>query len=273
MKIDSEQIKKIDENYIKLQSADFMQRYSAVNYFIQIKMEALDQKIRNELVDRFIREAEQLGKYERLSYKPGMTRERLPKEMLYITTGEAFVQYFSRLCRLVAKSNDPRVVPLLVEHCQDPKLLISFGELAVDPFINQAKTSDIPGKRSNALRGLSYMLEDKKDAYVASGAIRDKIMKTLIESAISDKDHLVRSVVVKALGDTGDRDAIPVLEKIAQTDPYHLETKAVAGIDKDVAPGQPINRYTVRLTAQEAIKKIREGKKRNDLIVKEIFIK
>lgn len=60
-----------------------------------------------------------------------------------------------------------------------------------------------------------------------------------------------------ALGDSGDKDFIPVLEKIAESDPYRVERDPIAGVDKDVPPGKKVTGYPVRNAAKRALEKLR----------------
>jgi HEAT repeat protein len=261
MKIDPEQEKKTEEYYSRLRSSDLGERYLAAKYFSQLNADEISQRAKDEVIDLFTREAERVKRFYELARKPGRAEDKIPKELLYLNS-EEFAQYYGYLAKTMGKSRDERALPLLVENYPDPRLLNNFGDLAVDPVINAIRPSDNESRRHSLVLVLRYMLEEKKEGYVASGVIRSKIKQRLIECAISDKSFVVRTSAVRGLGGSGDQDLIPALEKIAMSDPYHFETKAAAGIDKDVAPGQPITRYPVRLTAQEALKKLREGRKK-----------
>jgi hypothetical protein len=261
MKAESEQEKKTEEYYLKFRSPYLSERYLAAKYFSQLKAEEISQRAKDEVMDLFTREAERVKKFSELARKPGRIEDKIPKELLYLNS-EEFAQYYGYLAKTMGKSRDKRALPLLVEHYPDPRLLNNFGDLAVDPVISAIRPSDNESRRLNLVRVLPYMLEEKKEGYVASGVIRNKIKQKLIECAISDNSFVVRTSAVRGLGGSGDQELIPILEKIAISDPYHSETKAVAGIDKGVAPGTPITRYPVRLAAQEALKKLRESRKK-----------
>lgn len=261
IKVESDQEKKTEEYYLKLRSPDLNERYFAAQYFSQLKTKEIGQRIKDEVVDLFMREAERVNKFTELASKPGRAKDKIPKELLYINS-EQFAQYYGFLATIIGESRDERALPLLAENYPDPRVLNKFGSLAVDPVITALRTSENDTKRHSEVLVLSYILEDKKEGYIANGEKRDKIKKILIECALSDRAFFVRASAVRALGNSGDQDLLPVLEKIAISDPYHFETKAAAGIDKDVAPGQPITRYPIRLTAQEALKKLREGRKK-----------
>lgn len=261
MKVVSDQEQTTEEYYLKLRSQDLRERYLAAQYFSQLKAEEIGQRVKDEVIDLFMREAERVRKFTELALKPGRVQDKIPKELLYVDS-EQFAQYYGFLAKILAESRDEQALPLLVENYPDPRLLNKFGSLAVDPVITALKTSENDTKRHSEVRVLSYLMEDKKEGYVARGVEKDKIKKVLIECALSDSAFFVRGSAVRALGNSGDEGLIPVLEKVALSDPYHIETKAIAGRDKEVAPGTPITRYPVRLAAQEALKVLREGRKK-----------
>jgi hypothetical protein len=260
-KADLELEKKIEENYLKLQSEDFNERYLAVHFFSQLKKEELSQKVMDRAIELFMKEIERLKVFSELLKKPGRVEDNIPKELLEINRSEMHAQYFGYLCKIVGKSGDLRVLPLLVDYHLDSSVLIDFSELAVEPVINVLKTADNPGRRASAILVLKDFLKDKEEGYVASGEAREKIKKAMID-AVSDKEWDVRGVVVKALGESGEKDFIPVLEKVAESDPYKVERDPIPGVDKDVPPGKKVIRYLIRNDAKKALEKLR-GKEKN----------
>jgi len=261
VKVDLELEKKIEENYIKLQSVDLIERYLALYFFSQLKKEELPQKVMDKAIGMFINEFERIKIFNELIKKPGRIEENVPKELLYINS-EEYGMYWVYLCKIVGKSGDLKVLPLLVNTHLDSSVLIEFGDLAVEPVINVLKTADNPTRRTSAISVLRDFLKDKEEGYVASGEARDKIKRALIE-AISEKDHWTRGALVKSLGDSGDRDFIPVLEKVAESDPYKVERDPIPGVDKDVPPGKKVIRYPVRNDAKKALEKLK-GKEKKD---------
>jgi hypothetical protein len=259
-KADLELEKKIEENYLKLQSEDFNERYLALYFFSQLKKEELPQKVMDKAIDMFINESERIKIFNELIKKPGRIEEKVPKELLYINS-EEYGMYWVYLCKIVGKSGDLRVLPLLVDYHLDSSVLIGYGELAVEPVINVLKTADNPGRRASAILVLRDFLKDKEEGYVARGEAREKIKKAMIE-AVSDKEWDVRGVVVKALGESGEKDFIPVLEKVAESDAYFVERDPIPGVDKDVPPGKKVIRYLIRNDAKKALEKLR-GKEKN----------
>ena len=256
-KIEPEQAKKIAEYCLKLQSPELHDRYLAAKYLSQFKKEELGREVMDQAIKIFLKEIEGRKKYNELAGK-----ERLPTELLYMNS-EEFMDYFGLLCEIVGRSRDEKILPVLVEYSLNTKVLLNFGESAVRLVMNVLKTSRDPARRFGAVLVLGDILEDKKNEYRVSTKTRSMIGLALTDCAVSDNAHFVRASAVRRLGNSGDKNFIPILEKIAQSDPEKRETKAVAGIDKDIAPGTPITRYPVRLAAQEALKKLREREKKN----------
>lgn len=257
-RIQTEQEKRISESYLKLQSPELHDRYLAAKYLSQFKKEELGREVMNEAIKVFFKEIEGRKKYNELAGKP---KESYPKELLYMNS-EEFMDYFAFLCQIVGKSRDEKILPLLVEYTLNTKVLLNFGESAIQLELNVLKTARDPVRRLGAVLVLRDILEDKKNEYNVSTETRSRIELALTDRAVSDKAHFVRASAVGGLGNSGDKNLIPILEKIAQSDQFHYETKAVAGIDKDVAPGTPITRYPVRIFALEALNKLKEGKKK-----------
>ena len=74
------------------------------------------------------------------------------------------------------------------------------------------------------------------------GSIGDKRLSPRLIELLAHNDQLKRRCAAFALGDIGDPKALPALQRIAETDPYQ----------------QSEDRYPVRWSAKETIKKIRE---------------
>ncbi len=102
----------------------------------------------------------------------------------------------------------------------------------------------------NAISVLDEMMKPKQEGYVASGGVRSKIKKALIQ-AISKKNQYVRQGSVRALGNSEDADVIPILEKIAKSDREHFEKK-------DRTTGKMTTRYPVREEAEKALSKLKQ---------------
>jgi hypothetical protein len=246
----------IENNYIKLYSEDFKQRDEAVFFFSQLKREYFNDNIFKTAYELLVKEITQSKEVSDIVQKGG-TAENLPIEKAYINT-EAFGVYYSNLCDIVGRSGNKTFLPVLIDNCISPKVLINFGDDAVEPVLYLVANPSVHKfKRIAAISVLGKMLEPKSDGYVASGKVRDKIKKVVISLA-SDKDSSIRLASVRSLGDSKDNDVIPILEKIAQSDPHHFEDNPIPSIEKDVPAGKKITRYPVRTEAQKALKKIKE---------------
>ena len=260
-KVGPELEKKIEENCLKLQSEDFNERYWAVHFFSQLKKEELSQKVMDRAIELFMKEIERKKIFNKFATRPGMIEEKVPKELLYINS-EEYGMYFLNLSRIVAKSGDLRILPLLIDYCFDPNSIINFGDLAVEPVINVLKTADNESRKINAIFTLKNFLKDKEEGYVARGEAREKIKKAMID-AVSDKEWQIRVSAVFAIGDTGEKDFIPVLENVAESDPHKGERNAIEGVDKDVPPGKKVTVYPVRNAAKKALEKLRRKEKKD----------
>ena len=133
--------------------------------------------------------------------------------------------------------------------------MTNFGDDAVEPVIDALKKQRNPGGRMTIMQILGEMLKPKETGYVATGETRSKIKDILIQ-ATKDSDPYVRSSALKALGQSEEKDIIPILEDLAKNDPYCFE-------DKDPS-GKQVTRCPVRSDAQKAIEQIkgkRPGKK------------
>ena len=244
----SEFAKEIDENYSKLLSENIKERDQAVFFFSKLKKEELSKRVVDALGELFQKEIKQTKGVYKIK-KGAITGS---SDEIASFNGENYGIYFGRLCEIVGKSGDRKMLPLLVAHCLESKVLTNFGDDAVELVINHMSISDNPIGKMNALFVLDEMLKPKKEGYVASGEMRNKIKKALIQATL-DKDRHVKSLSVKALGNSEDDDVIPILEKIAKEDPDHF-------FDKDISTGRKKAIYPVREEAEKALKKFKEKK-------------
>ena len=250
---DTDLLKKKGEMYYQnILSPDFDRRDHALYFFNHFKKEEINKKTMNAFIDLFKSEIKQSKIFADFVGKGG-TIDKLPKDITYLNS-EDYGLYHDYLCRIVGKSGDRNILQALVERCPMPEVLVNFGDDAVEPVITALKSTENPSGKMNALFVLDEMLKPKKEGYVASGEMRNKIKKALIQATL-DKDRHVKSVSVKALGNSEDDDVIPILESITKNDPDHF-------FDKDISTGRKITRYPVREEAEEALKKIKEKKPR-----------
>lgn len=86
-----------------------------------------------------------------------------------------------------------------------------------------------------------------------SKEMKEDIKQTLVKGT-SDEEFWVRSRAVRSIGRSGDKDAIPLLEKIMQNDPGSIPA---------AEPGE--KRFPVREEALKAISLIKNEGKRNPM--------
>jgi len=245
--------KKGEAYYKKLLSSDFKDRDHAVFFFNHFNKEKLSEKIFISATNLLLEEIEREKIVEDL-FRKGCLAD-LPTNLSYITS-ENYGMYHFHLCELVGKSGVKTLLPALVKYCPIPKVLINFGDAAVDPVINTLLISTNPIGKMNAISILGEMLKPKQEGYVALGETRKKIKDSLIE-ATSDKANEVRQRAVRALGDSWDQDVIPLLEEILNNDPYCAEDALIPDIDKEILQSGKVTRYPVRNEAEKALKKLR----------------
>jgi CII-binding regulator of phage lambda lysogenization HflD len=250
---DTDLLKKKGEIYYQnILSPDFDKRNHALYFFDHFKKEEINEKTMNAFIDLFKSEVKRSKKFADFVGKGG-TVDKLPNDIAYLNN-EDYGLYHDYLCRIVGKSGDRTMLQALVERCPMPEVLVNFGDDAVEPVITALKSTENPSGKMNALFVLDEMLKPKKDGYVASGEMRNKIKKALTHANL-DKDRLLKSVSVKALGNSVVDDVIPILEGITKNDPDHF-------FDKDISTGRKITRYPVREEAEKALKKLKEKKLR-----------
>lgn len=237
----------MENNYKKLFSPTFEERKSAVEYFHELRKDKLDEKYMKALIDLFKREAEQFKIFADYVQKGG-TGDKLPKNIAYINS-ESYGMYHIYLCRLVSKSRDRSLLKLILKSCGEPEVLMNFGDEAAESLIDALASPGNPGGKITIIQALEEMLKPKEKGYMASGAIRKKIIQTMLQET-KDSNRFVRSVSVKALGESDDKDVIPILEDISKNDPYHFEK-----MDESSKRMKTI--YPVRESAKEALEKLK----------------
>lgn len=102
-----------------------------------------------------------------------------------------------------------------------------------------------PKEKLQFQRQLAPLLDSPKPNHMlisCLGCIGDNRLSPRLIELLAHKDPLTRRFAAFALGDIGDPKALPALQRIAETDPYQ----------------QSEDRYPVRWSANEAIRKIQE---------------
>jgi HEAT repeat protein len=126
--------------------------------------------------------------------------------------------------------------------------LASFAPSSLDPVL--AKTTDADDLvRNSALHVLAEMLSPSNRDKVDDTESHSKIKGAFLR-AVQDPVAIVRSTGAFGLGELGDLDAIPVLERLASDDPFFLPDLAGGGRD-----------FTVRRAARRALERLKERNK------------
>ena len=159
--------------------------------------------------------------------------------------------YLPRLTATVAAFCDERAIPALVGAMTMgdavTTALLRFGDKALGPVVEQLKNRN-PWLRMSALNMSIKLLEARNDP---ASRIRTK---GLIESSLTDPSSIVRENAIEQIICQDNRqDFVPILERIAKTDPLKLSGKALDGGD-----GEEF--YPVRSRARQALRAIQNTK-------------
>lgn len=159
--------------------------------------------------------------------------------------------YYPSLIATVAAFNDERAIPALVGAMPYSSLatgaLLRFGDKGLGAVLDQTKTRRNALLRASAFGMVIGLLDAKNDS---SSRAR---LKEVIQSALADPSSAVRSKTVWEIDCLDDRqDYVPILEKIAKTDPQKLPGKADDGGDGDEF-------YPVRFDARRALRHIQNN--------------
>lgn len=257
----------IQKYLAKLESLNFSERAEAVNFFYYYYMSReIDPEVLKKLVDTFLYETRNRKNFISHVLSPKKNKESLPKELLYMNNDEWGI-YIDLLTKMVRRSKDPRLLPVLVESWLDPEALGNYGDLAVEAIINKIKSNPDDRGITGYVLVLKAFINNEITSYQAWGEVREKIKKTLMEVSTSDKHWHIRQIAVEALGESGDADVIPFLEKVASSDELAQEIE-VPSADKSAPPQKKI-RYPVREEAQRQLEKLKKkisGKIREEQI-------
>lgn len=158
-------------------------------------------------------------------------------------------EYYPSLIATVAGFNDERAIPALVgamPYASDATgALLRFGDKAVGPILDQLKSRNALLRTSALSMAISMAGQNKS---VSPPRIRE-----MLRSALIDPVAVVRSHAVNEIACLDDRqDFVPVLEKLAKTDPDHWKGRADDGVDGDQF-------YPVRVDARRALREIQNN--------------
>lgn len=250
------QVGKLEGYRLKLKSGAFSDRAEAVRFVSTLRLEDRPEGLNHELVELYRIEVARDAKRMESVDKPGRFEDIVPKEVQYTNT-EEFHEYLAELARLIAQTKDPEMLPFLIRTMLSTEVLIPYGDMVIDPVIREMEDSSNEVRREVAFVTLRQFYAYRGESYTPSPDAKARIMAAVIKMAENDKDGPNRSGAVEFLGDVGDRKILPLLVKIAASDPFHFSAEAVRGIDEGVSPGTRIVRYPVRNAAKIAIEKIK----------------
>jgi hypothetical protein len=159
-------------------------------------------------------------------------------------------EYYPSLIATVAGFDDERAIPALVGAMPYASLatggLLRFGDKALGPVLDQLKSRNAL-LRTSAMEMTITLLEGRNDS-----ASRTRI-REMLRSALTDPVAVVRGHAVNEIGCLDDRqDFVPILEKIAKTDPENYPGTEDDGVDGDKF-------YPVRVDARRVLREIQNN--------------
>lgn len=257
----------IERNAALLDSDSIGEKINASAFLANLTREELGPLVLSKVKRIFERELKALKSFNDLALNPKITLDEIPPELRHVNR-EDWSEYFSNLCRIVAKLGDMELLPDLLDFKTSPREIIGYGEAALGLTIRmlrgewpERKYSD-SSKQLYAAQILVRFMEEKENGYVAAGETRKKIRAALIDKVFSEKSIVMKAFIVRSFGDLGDDEFVPVLEEIEKSDSSSVWAKADPRFDRDTPAGEMVERYPVRKTAREALEKIRQKKNR-----------
>ena len=160
-------------------------------------------------------------------------------------------EYYAEVIDVVSSLNDERSIPALVGAMTTGGMaqrgLLKYGDKALEPALEQLKNPDAL-VRAVALGMSVTLLEKRNDPTSRKRAV------DIIRSSLTDSAAVVRGHAVREIGCLDERqEFLPILEKIAKTDPERLPGKALDGGDGDEF-------YPVRYDARAVLRDIKNNK-------------
>ncbi|MEN3335357.1 MAG: hypothetical protein V7641_4722 [Blastocatellia bacterium] len=236
----------------RLHSDIWQQRAATVEKLIANRNTDRYEVVKNALIDLLDRENHLIE---------STFRESNGLEGVSVKYGEGYSEYYSVLADAVdqvADYSDQRTLNILIRGSYNPDSpfamkLASYGEAPV-PALLELAHGDFAPHRENALAILGEILKrDHLRIKRIPQEMREEIKLSLVKGT-SDEEFWVRSQAVQSIGKAGDKDLIPLLERIMQTDP---------GAIPAAEPGE--KRFPVREEALKAISLIKNEEKRNPM--------
>lgn len=161
-------------------------------------------------------------------------------------------EHYAELIDAVSSLHDERAIPALTGAITTGGMaqrgLLEYGDKALVPLVEKLKSSDAL-VRASAL-GMTVALLHKHDDAASHARIRE-----LLRSSLGDSGSVVRRKAVWEIDCLDDRqDFVPILQKLAKTDPLKLPGKADDGGDGDEF-------YPVRFDARRVLRHIQNNER------------
>ena len=141
------------------------------------------------------------------------------------TVPEEYTNYYGDLIEAVSSLRDPHSVDALLGAINTGNMatrgLASLGRVALDPLITKLNAMDT-GTRHSATRAIGQMLDYPSE--IGDGD-KERIKSALV-GASSDENQFVRMSAVEGLAKLRDPSLAPVLNQIAEGDPYRTDEDA-----------------------------------------------
>lgn len=159
-------------------------------------------------------------------------------------------EHYAELIDVVSSLHDERAIPALTGAITTGGMaqrgLLEYGDKALVPVVEKLRSPDAL-VRASAL-GMATALLQKHDDAASHARIRE-----LLRSSLGDSGSVVRTKAVWEIDCLDDRqDFVPILEKIAKTDPLKLPGKADDG-------GDGGEFYPVRFDARRVLRHIQNN--------------
>ena len=165
--------------------------------------------------------------------------------------GEDYSNFYGDVIAAVVTLDDPRSMPALLGAITTggmvAQALVKLAPASVGPVLQKTLDPD-PLVRMSALQVLGVMLAPPSKDKIKEW--RSKIKQAFLRG-VEDQNAIVRSEGIFGLARLGDEDVIPIIQRLAEHDPFFLPGQAAGG--KDL--------YTVRLDARRALAELKAKSK------------
>ena len=161
-------------------------------------------------------------------------------------------------------SKNVKVIPILLKYSkgfasvQLDRAMANMGTAIIKPYMEEITNEEKHNKEKaiGMKMGAMCVFEELyKNNNIKIDEPSRVIIKKLVVDSLGDKNDFLRSTASEVAGSLGDKDLIPLLEKIAKEDPY-MESRTIGDGSKK-NPHRREKYYQTRELAQESIKKIK----------------